>query len=53
MTALWTIVTFAFTFGTLGVVGYALVRALTRHSVEDHLEPPTVDGGWRAGLHVG
>jgi hypothetical protein len=48
MTTLWTIVTFAFTFGTLGVVAYAIVRSLTRHSNEDHAEPPTVDAGWRA-----
>ncbi len=47
MTILWTIVTFAFTFGTLGVIGYAIVRAFTR-SVEDHVEAPTVDSGWRA-----
>ncbi len=48
MTALWTIVVFAFTFGTLGVVGYAIVRALTWRSAEDHVEAPTVDSGWRA-----
>ncbi len=47
MTALWTIVTFAFTFGTLGVVGYAIVKVLTWHSSQDHVESPTVDVGWR------
>ncbi len=53
MTLLWTIVTFAFTFGTLGVVGYAIVRVLTRRSVEDHVEAPTVDAGWRASWRSG
>jgi hypothetical protein len=48
MAVLWTIMTFAFTLGTLAVVGYGVVRALTRNSDRTHLEPPTVDAGWRA-----
>jgi hypothetical protein len=51
MTILW-IVTLAFTFGTLGVVAYGIVRALTRPPVEHHLEPSTVDAGWRASWYT-
>lgn len=48
MAVLWTIVAFAFTFGTLAVVVYGIVRALSQHSEGPHGESPTVDAGWRA-----
>ena len=47
MAVLWVIVTFLFTFGTLLVVGYGIVRAFSG-SGGDHGEPPEVDAGWRA-----
>jgi hypothetical protein len=47
MAALWIIVTFVFTFTTLAVVGYGIVRAFRGSLPKEHAAP-TVDRGWRA-----